>query len=219
MDISLFKQRSSIWNRINSNPSKENPYINDKKQIEAYTQLKRVADRGRTAKVEILTNGKDHDYIVRKRYLQTDKPFGDYAQPYSALESFKSEVTALILLYKCEHFPKLLYYDEGSLTIYMSYCGKDLAQEKKIPSNWKEQMRTIHGTLKSRNVYNNDLYEGNFCIYKDKIYMIDFGFAKGHVDLNYKNLSLKDINESASLNELLLRVHNNSKTALNSIHK
>lgn len=218
MDIGLFKQRSSIWNKINSTTNKENPYINDKKQIEAYTQFKRTADRGRTAAVEILTNGKEHDYIVKKRYLQTDKPFGDYAQPYSALESFKSEVTALTLLYGCDHFPKLLYYDEPTLTIYMSYCGKDMGSDKKVPSNWREQMRTIYRTLKSRNIYNNDIYEGNFCVHKDKIYMIDFGFAKGHVDLNYKNLSLKDINEAPSLRDLLARVHNNSKAVLGSIH-
>lgn len=226
MDINLFKKRSSIWNKINSSNNKNIntpvppiiPLVNDRKQIEAYTHLRRVPERGKTARVEILSNGRDKNYIVKKQYIQTDKPFGDYAQPYNAMESFKSEVTALSLLYGCEHFPKLLYYDEETMTIYMTYCGKDLGHGKPIPHDWKDQMRTIYRTLKSRNIYNNDIYEGNFCIKQNKIYMIDFGFAKGHVDLNFKNLTLRDINESESLDELLMRVHDNSKAALNSIH-
>lgn len=224
MDINLFKHRSTIWDKINKQNTitinVKKPFINDKSKIEAYIHVKKVADRGRTSRVEILSNSTNNNgnLIVRKIYLPSDKPLWDYAQPYNAEESFKSEVTALTLLYGYDHFPQLLYYDEGTLTLYMSYCGKDLGKEKQLPNNWREQMRTIYKSLKATNIYNNDIYEGNFCLLKDKIYMIDFGFAKSHIDLNYKNLILNDINDAYNFKDLLMRIHDNSKILLSTIH-
>lgn len=224
MDTNLFKHRSTIWDKINNNQDKvtvnvKNTFINDKSKVASYTHVKKVADRGRTSKVEILSKGKDSNvFIVKKQYLHSNKPFGDYAQPYNAEESFKSEVTALLLLHGWDHFPQLLYYDENTLTLYMTYCGKDLGKEKNLPNNWREQMRNIYKGLQATKIYNNDIYEGNFCLHNGKIYMIDFGFAKSHIDLNYKNLALNDIEEAFNFKELLRRIHDRSKMFLSAIH-
>ena len=86
------------------------------------------------------------------------------------------------LLKNKKWLPKLIKYNNNSLEIYTSYCGK-LAKINCLPNDWKNQLRII----KEDNIKNNILIKdwglwelnpyilNNLCIKNNKIYFIDLG--------------------------------------------
>lgn len=103
-------------------------------------------------------------FIVRKIIEQTS--FGNYL--------FWNEINALIKLFPYKHFPKLIAYDPNRLVIYMSYCG-DMLTPKNLPSDWKEQLATIHTYIKEAKVQSHDMLVRNTCVLNGRINIIDFG--------------------------------------------
>jgi len=93
---------------------------------------------------------------------------------------YNNEVNLLQKLKNYDHFPKVLKTCKDTKELYMSYCGtnlRDLVQKKKlkIPKDWDHQIKQISLALNENNIYHNDICHTNVCIYKDKIYLIDFG--------------------------------------------
>ncbi len=142
----------------------------------------------------------DTDIIVKKQYkyaagIPTIKMGGKLGQ-------YNREKDALLKLQNDFHFPTILYADDESTTIYMTYCGNAI-QQKDIPSNWKEQLREILSTLQKYKIYNNDAFLQNFVIKDHIIYLIDFGWASfNNEDFPYINITENDLLEYDNLLEL-----------------
>jgi hypothetical protein len=89
---------------------------------------------------------------------------------------FNNEIKALSRLYKYDNFPKILGWDSRTLTIYMTYCGKEI-NSKNIPDNYLEQYTIIKNVFLKEKLSNNDILERNMCVLGDKINIIDFGLC------------------------------------------
>jgi hypothetical protein len=103
-------------------------------------------------------------FIVKKQLEQTS--MGNFM--------FWNEVNSLRKLLPYTHFPKLIAYNQNSLTIYMTYCG-DAVTPSNLPSNWRQQLENIKNELYAADVNSNDMILRNTCILDNKIYIIDFG--------------------------------------------
>jgi hypothetical protein len=103
-------------------------------------------------------------FIVKKQLEQTS--MGNFM--------FWNEVNSLRKLLPYKHFPKLIAYNQNSLTIYMTYCG-DSVTPLNLPYNWKQQLENIKSELYTADVNSNDMILRNTCILNNKIYIIDFG--------------------------------------------
>jgi hypothetical protein len=103
-------------------------------------------------------------FIVKKQLEQTS--MGNFM--------FWNEVNSLRKLLSYTHFPKLIAYNQDSLTIYMTYCGSEVSPFN-LPSNWKQQLENIKNQLYEADVNSNDMILRNTCILDNKIYIIDFG--------------------------------------------
>lgn len=221
-----FRERSPFWDKTNPKSITVHNiknivanFSNDPLKIKKYTkEIETVL--GGTAQVTILGNGKDKNYIVKKHFLHSDRKFGQFKLRYDPEDCFRSELIALILLHGKDHFPQILYYDEKTLSIFMTYCGKRFKSVNPIdyPRDWKKQMTEIHRTLQNKNIYHNDFCASNLCLKDGTLYVIDFGFAKNHIDICFKNLAIDVIKDAISLEDLLAKTCANSKIMLNSIY-
>ena len=209
--MTVLENKSYLWRHVaQQNASKcalvaNHKFAKDKIKIQDYTIVKKTLSGG-TSTVTILSD-KQGAYIVKKTYNSRVKLSG---RPFNATESFNNEVQALLLLYGQKHFPQLIYYSESQLTIYMNYCGPT-ASIAALPNNWKQQIYEIYKVMKSRHLYNNDIYINNFCIKDGEISLIDFGFAKHHIDFCFYNLAASDINKATSLKELCALIKTRGK--------
>ena len=108
--------------------------------------------------------------VLLEGYIVKKKCFGNSLGNYM----FWNEVKALLKLNGYPHFPKIIAYDPNSLTIYMSYCGKNISSLN-LPSNWKEQVKEISEIMETLNVNSNDMLLRNVCCLNGEIKIIDFG--------------------------------------------
>lgn len=87
-----------------------------------------------------------------------------------------------------DFIPKLIDKNNKELEITVTYCGK-LGKIRKLPKDWKEQLRSIKKELMKKNIIFldwgswdiNPFILNNICIQNEKIYFIDFG------DCEYKS--------------------------------
>jgi predicted Ser/Thr protein kinase len=135
--------------------------------------------------------------IIKKEFIDHKR----YRHIQNNKQQFKNEIDALLLLNNCNHFPKLLSYDEEETCIYISYCGTPLSSEN-IPDDWKYQLNAIIVKLNiNKNIYHNDMMcrmnrnnGGNFCVLNNILYLIDFGWAsKNKPEFPNQNITLKNI--------------------------
>jgi tRNA A-37 threonylcarbamoyl transferase component Bud32 len=96
-------------------------------------------------------------------------------------DKFNKEIKALTLLNKYQHFPKIIKTDENNHSIYMTYCG-DRITKNNIPDNWKIQVRDIIKFINETSIVHGDINPRNICIYKNIIYLIDFGNIRFYKD-------------------------------------
>tara|TARA_B100000214_G_C23787368_1_gene544229 strand:+ start:112 stop:744 length:633 start_codon:yes stop_codon:yes gene_type:complete len=133
--------------------------------------------------------------IIKKEFIDHKR----YRKIKNYKQQFQCEIDALLLLSDCNHFPKLLSYDDNTNIIYISYCGTPLSSEN-IPNDWNNQLLTIMNNLKDKNIYHNDmicmssLNKGNFCVSNKILYLIDFGWAsKNKPEFPNQNITLEDM--------------------------
>ena len=204
-DRTSLKFRSYLWDHIETlNPNKHKTsnktYINNIKNIQAYTKIKNEVKSG-TSIVTFLSNSSG-DVIVKKEFIYYHKGKG---RPFNPSESYENEVNSLKLLYGCKRFPQMLYHDDATFSVYMTYCGEHINKHN-TPSDWKSQILKIYDILKEKHIYNNDVYINNFCVKDGLISLIDFGLAKNHIDFCFYNLNKEDIENSRSLEDLNKRI-------------
>jgi tRNA A-37 threonylcarbamoyl transferase component Bud32 len=87
---------------------------------------------------------------------------------------FWNEIKALMKLKGYPHFPHIIEFDPNSLTIYMTYCGRNISSTN-LPKNWNEQVKEIFQIMSTLNVNSNDMLVRNVCSLNGEIKIIDFG--------------------------------------------
>jgi predicted Ser/Thr protein kinase len=129
----------------------------------AYYRALKVKKRyqGRHSKnVSLLEKG-----VVRKSYLPEHT------------NVFNTEVDALRKLQKCKFVPRLYFVDYEKRTIYMSYCGKAITHLDKYKKQIKKYERIME---KEYQLFHNDIRDGNVCLHRGQLYIIDFGWARSY---------------------------------------
>lgn len=113
---------------------------------------------GRTSKVYKKKN------MVKKIY---NSPFVDL---------FDKEVKVLTQLRDFPHFPTIISSESSKheKSIIMSDCGERLCKDN-LPSDWKQQLKTIMKTLRRLGILHNDNNLKNFTVKESVLYQIDFG--------------------------------------------
>lgn len=204
-DRTSLQHRSYLWDHIATlNPSRhkeaDKVFVNDHRNIDAYKTVKDEFKSG-TSIVTFL-KASSGDIIVKKEFIYYHK---DKGRPFNPSESYENEVNSLKLLYGCKRFPQILYHDDKTFSVYMTYCGEHI-DKSNAPSDWKRQILAIYDTLKEKHIYNNDVYINNFCVKDGVISLIDFGLAKHHIDFCFYNLTKDDIEHSKSIEDLSKRI-------------
>lgn len=153
-------------------------------------------DKGLHAKEVILLEGN----IIKKTYNDENKNI------------FLKEADILKKLQGCSFVPKIYKINNDKCTIYMSYCGKpinNINKYKKILDQYENILKTKYG------IYHNDIRKENVCKHNDKIYLIDFGWAReykgkagygegtiGYYEKNtYNKVKCKDTNNKDTNNK------------------
>ena len=93
--------------------------ISDECKIKIFTQCS----------IELINN-----IIIKKEFIDHKR----YRKIKNYKQQLQCEIDALLLLSDCNHFPKLLSYDDNTNIIYISYCGTPLSSEN-IPNDWNNQ--------------------------------------------------------------------------------
>ena len=154
--------------------------------------------------------------IIKKKYICRDKTQAYYVNDAFINESFNNEINGLEMLKDELHFPKIIKIDREENVIYMTYVGELLGEDKKdinlsiIPKDWKHQMYSILETLKKHNLYHNDITERNLCLLNKKLYLIDFGNCKTHIDTYYRNFYKELLLDSHDIIDFLDKVNKNA---------
>ena len=162
--------------------------------------------------------------IVKKVYKFLDKNHPYYVNPQYIKDSFDNEVASLKLLENELYFPQILKIEEQKLTLYLTYCGEILGNKRdqivinNIPSNWQYQLYHLLITLKKYNLYHNDITERNLCLNKGKIYLIDFGNCKHHIDTYYRNFNLETLFNSKDIIQFLNQINSNAQQIRQCLH-
>ena len=150
--------------------------------------------------IELINN-----IIIKKEFIDHKR----YRHKKNYKQQFQCEIDALLLLNDCNHFPKLISYNEDENCIYLSYCGIPLTSDN-IPNDWNNQLLTIMNNLKDKNIYHNDmicmssLNEGNFCVANNILYLIDFGWAsKNKSEFPNQNITLENMYNNKEYKKML----------------
>ena len=130
-------------------------YLNNLKTIKVFTSIHNCSES------VVLLEG----FIVKKKCEQHS--YGNYL--------FNNEVKSLSQLSGFPHFPKLIAYDQSTLTIYMTYCG-ELISNTNFPSDLSTQINEIYEILSSMDVNPNDMLLRNTCCLGNELKIIDFSF-------------------------------------------
>lgn len=162
--------------------------------------------------------------IVKKVHKFLDKNHHYYVSSQYIKDSFDNEVASLKLLEGELYFPQILKIEKENLTLYLTYCGEVLGNKKEqivtdnIPSNWQYQLYHLLISLKKYNLYHNDITERNLCLNKGKIYLIDFGNCKHHIDTYYRNFNLETLFNSKDIIQFLSQINSNAQQIRQCLH-
>lgn len=114
---------------------------------------------------------------IIKIYLRFKEDVYDKFYKCIIKSHYKTEKQSLIRLYNSGICPKLISYDDEKYTLKMEYCG-DVLCKGNLPSDWKDQLKTIIRVLKEYSIWHNDSIRiQNYVVKNGKIYIIDFGWA------------------------------------------
>lgn len=138
--------------------------------------------------------------IVKKKFIDIKHALTDKLGGCKG--TMEREVSSLLKIYKKPHFPTLLSINKKELDLYLTYCGVPL-DNSNVPQNWKEQLLEIIKLLKESNVSSNDMWQNNFLIHNNIIFLVDFGWSSNEHYYPYINITNNDINNSQSIFELL----------------
>lgn len=180
----------------------DNVILNDKydneELIGKYSQLsvkKKFLDGRHVGKVSLLENN-----IIKKEYPKTHNNI------------FLHETYAMRKLQKCTFIPKLYAIDNDKRTIYMSYCGNVTKDFDKYKSKIEKYNQIM---IKDYGIYHNDLRQGNICINKNKLYIIDFGWAReypgiaGHGSGKIGHVKTKHHTTKKDILDVLMTIYKN----------
>ena len=141
--------------------------------FDEYKQIKIMKRGGKSLQVTLLENNRNHK-IVKKQYNKNIP---------THRVSFRKEIRILTGLKQYPYTPKLLHIDYDNYTFYETYCG--IVVPRNYP-NYDQKIieRTKDLYKKYGLAYIKDgeqtwmVHGGNYCLYDDEIYMIDFGSIK-----------------------------------------
>ena len=162
--------------------------------------------RGGTSTSKLLNDDESNLYLL-KEMNSIDRNYNKIDVKIDYDKIYFNEINALKKLSKYKHFPVLIDFINGpKKSLLMTYCGENLYYKKTYPDNWKEQILNIYYILEKENIYHNDIFESNFCLLDDIIYLIDFGESSNRIDYPYFNLSLDLINNSDSIEDMCAKI-------------
>ena len=102
---------------------------------------------------------------------------GIIAKEYKQRDRYNIEKICYLRLKNERHFPKIIDWDDNTLTIKMTYAGRPLKITDNV-KNYKKQINEIITSLKSNNIEHGDIHFGNILILNGILYMIDFEWAR-----------------------------------------
>ena len=153
-------------------------------------------------KIESKLKFKISKIIIKKKikvYSGCDKIGNNYDHYYREIDSLR-------ILEKYGNFPKIIYTDENTHSIYLTYCGEKL-NENNIPSNWKYQLKNINNILIKHNIFHNDIWYGNFLVLDGIIFLIDFGWSTHYYqEYPYMNLLYTNVENYDNIYKYLDRI-------------
>ena len=90
---------------------------------------------------------------------------------------YEREIHILKLLnhYQFDWCPKFVQSNDD-MSFIMTYCGERINKKNK-PKTYKEQVQNILKDMKSINLKHNDIKSSEVLVHKDKVHIIDFGWA------------------------------------------
>ena len=94
-----------------------------------------------------------HNPIIKKAY----KVQGGLGYFSNYRNMFQNEVKYLKIVSGLPHFPKLIFIDDETCSIYMEYSGGTILNDI-APLDWKKQLIEIVDTLKRLGISHNDFY-------------------------------------------------------------
>lgn len=89
---------------------------------------------------------------------------------------YENEKKWLKILKDTDIIAKPIHFDDENRIITTEYVGERV-NNKNLPKNWEEQRDIIISTLKNNNCSHNDIKPSEIIVYKDKIKLVDFGWA------------------------------------------
>ena len=104
---------------------------------------------------------------------------------------YQQEKTNLMTLKTVDYVPDLIYCDDDSLFLVMSYCGNDL---RNIPDKERllhlDNINSMHNDIIDNfEIYHNDVRWKNISILDKKLYLIDWGLSdKINNELNHDGI-------------------------------
>ena len=140
--------------------------------------------------------------FVKKYNREFNENNYDLVSPYNvnSIEHYRNEINILPKLEIYNLTPKLINFNSNCL--FLSNCGEVISKNN-IPINWKEQIYNIYNMLVKEKLYHNDITVTNFTVLKNKIYLIDFGWASFEKpQYPYFNLTKDLIDQSNTIMEL-----------------
>lgn len=186
-------------------------YVNNVINIEGFKVIRKIGE-GRSGNVYLLQNDIG-DQIVKKEFKKrtrkrkVKKLLGKRKVP----RGYKNEVRILKKLNGNRHFPRLIYHDDSEKSIYMEYCGSEIALNTP-PLDWKTQLFEILTTLKSKKISHNSTHKANICVKNGIIYYIDFSIS-GKYRFETQNLNFKILNGVSNMEQALKLVKKKRKLA------
>jgi predicted Ser/Thr protein kinase len=180
-------------------------------------EVSEIIDGGTS--VNKILKDKNNTLYFYKCMKNVDVKYNKIKKNVDFIETFNNEISALKTLGKYKHFPILYNYNDSEKTFLISYCGISIYQNKKeIPNDWKDQLLNIYNILEAESLYHNDIFESNFCLLNNTIYLIDFGQACNEIKYPYFNLSIKLIKESDSIEDLSSKIREIGLAVIGSLY-
>jgi len=95
---------------------------------------------------------------------------------YPDFDLFENELKWLTEMSDFDRVPNVIDSDPVNKTIVMEYVGEPISNEN-IPADWSGQADYILANLTKYNCSHNDIKPTEILVKRNKIYLIDFGWA------------------------------------------
>lgn len=120
---------------------------------------------------------------------------------------FEKEAKILQMLSGIVHFPTVLHVNKKDRFIIMKNHGAMLTSTK-CPKDFKKQLRSMMSSMKSKNIFHNDVHADNIVVDKDELLtLIDYGWATiGDPGQWYLNLDENIIANNDSITDIFKAV-------------